>query len=171
MKQLRKSFYCDESRDAFNECSIFLIDLVWRTNAYGSVRSSSLDTGLPVDFFVQLGNRCSLRGDELERVGSISHSAGLGPLMEAHANEIAIAARRGLVLRGPITSHVLEQARLQGFPAISYRKLRDSHIDWLGDRGASGIKDFLHATVSRLLEGQAGHDHTRDHSNATTTFA
>lgn len=163
IRHLQRSFKGDESKDTFNLCSIFLSDLVWRSNAFGSIQGNvQYDFGLPRLFLERLEERCEQRGDELVRIGSISHGATLGPLMEAHANEIRQLEAK---VQGPITAHVLKQMRGKGAPALSYIGFRDVHLDWLAVRHARGFRDFFQKTVSRLLEA-TNSDRSRDQSAA-----
>ena len=65
----------------------------------GLVESGNTDIGLPQEFFINLSDRCANRGDELERIGSPSHSASLAILMEFAAIQLSLCP-------GSTTSHI-----------------------------------------------------------------
>lgn len=155
LQDRRSNFFAEECSDQINDCVILLIDLVWRNNGFSSVESGNADIGLPTEFFVGLTSRCAVRGDELQRIGSPSHSATLGILMEAYANDLI--RKRGSkepVLHGPLTPFKLKEARKKDFPVINHRDFRDSFLNWLFRYGAHGISDLLNATITRFIRGQ-----------------
>lgn len=155
LQDRRNNFFAEECSDQINDCVILLIDLVWRNNGFASVESGNADIGLPDEFFVGLTSRCVVRGDELQRIGSPSHSATLGILMEAYANDLA--RKRGSnvpILHGPLTPSKLKEARKKHFPNIHHRDFRDSFLNWLYRYGAHGISDLLNATITRFIRGQ-----------------
>ncbi|PWN35656.1 Mis6-domain-containing protein [Meira miltonrushii] len=155
LQDRRSNFFAEECSDQINDCVILLIDLVWRNNGFASVESGNADIGLPNEFFVGLTSRCAIRGDELQRIGSPSHSATLGILMEAYANDLA--RKRGSnipILHGPLTPAKLKEARKKHFVNIHHRDFRDSFLNWLFRYGANGISDLLNATITRFIRGQ-----------------
>lgn len=163
MQEREDLFFSETSSDAINDCVILLVDLVWRNSGFASVEAGNTDIGLPLSFFEQLSQRCQGRGDELERLGSASHSANLAVLMETYANELAakaqgtsaeVATGAAALLHGPLTPAMLKAARRRGFPTLSHRDFRDGFLAWLEDKGAVGIRALLNATVTRFIRGQ-----------------
>ena len=155
LQDRRNNFFAEECSDQINDCVILLIDLVWRNNGFVSVESGNADIGLPNEFFVGLTSRCAVRGDELQRIGSPSHSATLGILMEAYANDLVRKSGSQVpILHGPLTSSKLKEARKKDFPVMNHRDFRDSFLNWLFRYGAHGISDLLNATITRFIRGQ-----------------
>lgn len=165
IKTSQRSFNSDDAKDAFNNCSVYLTDLVWRSNAFGPMHKGEFyDFGPSKAFFHNMTERCFQRGDELVRVGSMTHGGTLGSLMEAHAN--AILGNTAHPVQGPITPYVLEQASSRNSTAISYTAFRDHHLPWLADRRATGMAGFFYSTISRFREAQ--HLSYREDSMATS---
>jgi centromere protein I len=161
INEQQRSFTGDAAKDAFNEFSVYLSDLVWRSNAFGVVPGGrTYDLGPPTELINRFSDQCDQRGDQLVRVGSMTHGSVLASLLEAHTNALMGTSEHSV--QGPITSFVLESANSN----ISYNLLRDRHLDWLADRHATGFRDFFHSTISRFQEAQSQYS-TRDQSTAT----
>ncbi|UZJ57403.1 hypothetical protein CBS101457_006723 [Exobasidium rhododendri] len=165
MKSYRTDFYTEDSREELNRYTIYLTELFWRNSGLNSVKNGDHDFGLPHAFFTQLNERCTERGDDLDQIGSMSHGALTGTSLEVHANEIS--ERFGVAMQGPITSHSLEKAKKSGIPAIKYKRFRDDHLNWLGDRGAKGVRDFCLVTIQRLSRMHEESDRTRGRSSSS----
>lgn len=163
MRLHQDHFYSDDSRDAFNGCTEHLFGLIWKGDAFnGAIEMGAFDTGLSHELIQSIDKRCHQRGQRLGKIGSISHGAVLGPLMEAHANTLGSISQA--MIKGPITAYGLNQASKGSFPAFEYRRFRHRHIDWLGENGASGLMNFFHATFDRLDDGDSTRARSTDQS-------